>query len=49
MLVRVLLGVVVGLLLAWFALLIALALSRPKGASLREAGRLLTDVLVPRH
>jgi hypothetical protein len=30
MLVRVLLGVVVRLLLAWFALLIALALSRPK-------------------
>ena len=45
MLVRLLLVVGAGLLVAWLALLITLALARPKGELLKEALRLLPDVL----
>lgn len=40
-----LIGVVVTLLVAWLALIIALAIVRPRGGLLREAIRLLPDVL----
>lgn len=40
-----LLGVAAGLLVAWLALLAALLLARPRGALLREAPRLLPDLL----
>ncbi|MEV5717722.1 DUF1232 domain-containing protein [Amycolatopsis mediterranei] len=40
-----LIGVAVALLLAWAALLVALVLVRPRGGLLREALRLLPDVL----
>ena len=40
-----LLGVVAGLLLAWLALLVALGLARPRGGLLREALRMLPDLL----
>ncbi|MGH3877016.1 MAG: YkvA family protein [Actinophytocola sp.] len=38
-------GVVVALLVAWLALVVALVLVRPRGGVLREALRLLPDVL----
>ncbi len=40
-----LIGVGTALLLAWLALLVALVLARPRGALLREALRLLPDML----
>jgi uncharacterized membrane protein YkvA (DUF1232 family) len=40
-----LIGVVGALLLAWLALVIALAILRPRGGLLREALRILPDVL----
>ena len=40
-----LIGVVGALLLAWLALVIALAILRPRGRLLREALRILPDVL----
>jgi uncharacterized membrane protein YkvA (DUF1232 family) len=45
MLVRLLIGVGAALLLAWLALLITLALAGPKGGLLKEALRLLPDLL----
>ena len=45
MLVRMLLGIGAALLIAWLALLIALARTRPKGGLLKEALRLLPDLL----
>jgi uncharacterized membrane protein YkvA (DUF1232 family) len=41
----ILIGVGAGLLLAWLALLVALALARPRGDLLMEAVRLLPDVI----
>jgi uncharacterized membrane protein YkvA (DUF1232 family) len=45
-----LIGVGIALLVSWLALIIALAIARPRGGLLREALRLLPDVLllVPR-
>ena len=43
--VRLLISIAVALLVAWLALLLALALVRPRGGLLREALRLLPDVL----
>ena len=40
-----LLGVAAGLLLAWVALVVALVIARPRGGLLREAVRLLPDLL----
>ena len=40
-----LIGVVGALLLAWLALVIAVAILRPRGGLLREALRILPDVL----
>jgi uncharacterized membrane protein YkvA (DUF1232 family) len=40
-----LLGIAAGLLLAWVALIAALVIMRPRGGLLREAVRLLPDVL----
>jgi hypothetical protein len=40
-----LLGIAAALLLAWIALVIGLVTARPKGGLLREALRLLPDVL----
>lgn len=40
-----LLGIAAGLLLAWLALFVALVIVRPRGGLLREALRLLPDVL----
>jgi uncharacterized membrane protein YkvA (DUF1232 family) len=40
-----LLGVAAGLVLAWLALLVALIIARPRGGLLREALRLLPDLL----
>lgn len=40
-----LIGLAVGLLLAWVALIVALIIVRPRGGRLREAMRLLPDVL----
>src|SRR6266516_1206658 len=45
MLMRVLLGIGAALVLAWVALLITLLLARPKGSVLKEALRLLPDLL----
>jgi uncharacterized membrane protein YkvA (DUF1232 family) len=45
MLLDVLLGIGAALVLAWLALLLALLLARPKGSLLKEALRLLPDVL----
>jgi uncharacterized membrane protein YkvA (DUF1232 family) len=42
---HLLLGVGSGLLVVWLALMVALALARPKDVSLREAFRLLPDTL----
>jgi hypothetical protein len=39
------LGVAAGLVLAWLALLVALIIARPRGGLLREALRLLPDLL----
>jgi len=43
--VRILVGVGAGLLLGWLALLAALVTARPKGSLLKEALRVLPDVL----
>ena len=40
-----LLGILAALLLAWLALVVALIIVRPRGGLLREALRLLPDVL----
>ena len=45
MLLRVLLGAGAAILLSWLALLVALLVVRPRGSLLREALRLLPDVL----
>jgi uncharacterized membrane protein YkvA (DUF1232 family) len=45
MLLRVLLGAGAAILLSWLALLVALLVLRPRGSLLREALRLLPDVL----
>jgi uncharacterized membrane protein YkvA (DUF1232 family) len=45
MLVRLLIGVGAALLIAWLALLVALAVARPKAGLLKEAIRLLPDLL----
>jgi uncharacterized membrane protein YkvA (DUF1232 family) len=45
MLVRLLIGIGAALLLVWLALLTALAVARPKGGLLKEALRLLPDLL----
>ena len=42
---RVALGLGVGLLVAWLAMLAALAVSRPEGTTLAEAARLLPDLV----
>lgn len=42
---RILLGVGAGLLVAWLALLAALAVARPEGATLTDAVRLLPDLV----
>jgi uncharacterized membrane protein YkvA (DUF1232 family) len=42
---RILLGAAAALLACWVALIVALVLVRPKGALLREAVRLLPDLL----
>jgi uncharacterized membrane protein YkvA (DUF1232 family) len=42
---QVLIGIALGLLLCWLALLAALAITRPKGNLLTEAVRLLPDLL----
>lgn len=41
----IVIGVAVGLVLAWVALVLALVIVRPRGGLLREALRLLPDVL----
>jgi hypothetical protein len=38
-------GIAAALVLAWVALIVALAILRPPGGLLREAGRILPDVL----
>jgi uncharacterized membrane protein YkvA (DUF1232 family) len=45
MLIRLLIGIGAALLIVWLALLIALAIARPKGGLLKEALRLLPDLL----
>jgi uncharacterized membrane protein YkvA (DUF1232 family) len=42
---QTLIGVAAALLLAWIALLVALLIAKPKGSLLKEAMRLLPDVL----
>ena len=42
---RVALGLGVGLLVAWLAMLLALALARPEGTTLADAARLLPDLV----
>jgi uncharacterized membrane protein YkvA (DUF1232 family) len=42
---NLLLGLAAGLLLAWVTLIVALLITRPRGGLLREALRLLPDVL----
>jgi uncharacterized membrane protein YkvA (DUF1232 family) len=42
---QILIGIAVGLLAAWAALVVALLLARPKGSLLTEALRLLPDLL----
>ena len=44
-LLKALIGIGVGLLLAWLALVIVLLLVRPKGSLLKEAMRILPDTL----
>lgn len=41
---RIVVGALAGLLLAWLVLLLALLVARPKGGLLKEALRLLPDV-----
>lgn len=43
--VRIVVGVGAGLLVAWVALLVALAAARPQGATLTDAVRLLPDLV----
>jgi uncharacterized membrane protein YkvA (DUF1232 family) len=43
--VRVVLGAVLGLLVAWVALLVALVVARPQGATLSDAARALPDLI----
>lgn len=45
MVLRIVVGVLTGLLLAWLVLLVALLVARPKGGLLKEALRLLPDVI----
>jgi uncharacterized membrane protein YkvA (DUF1232 family) len=45
MLVRILIGIAAGLLLSWVALVIALALARPRGGLLVEAVRIVPDAV----
>lgn len=45
MVLRIVVGVLAGLLLAWLVLLVALLVARPKGGLLKEALRLLPDVI----
>jgi uncharacterized membrane protein YkvA (DUF1232 family) len=45
MVFRALIGAGVALLAAWVVLIVAIAVGRPKGSALREALRLLPDVL----
>ena len=42
---RLLVGLGAGLLVAWLALLVGLALARPEGATLGDAARLLPDLI----
>jgi uncharacterized membrane protein YkvA (DUF1232 family) len=43
--VRLVIGIVLGLLVAWAAMLIALAVARPQGATLTDAVRALPDLI----
>lgn len=43
--VRLVIGVGLGLLVVWLAILVALALARPEGATLADAARLLPDLV----
>jgi uncharacterized membrane protein YkvA (DUF1232 family) len=43
--VRLLVGIVLGLLVAWLAMLLALAVTRPQGATLTDAVRALPDLI----
>jgi len=45
MVARIVVGALAGLLLAWLVLLLALLVARPKGGLLKEALRLLPDVI----
>ncbi|MGI8612717.1 MAG: YkvA family protein [Nocardioidaceae bacterium] len=45
MVLRIVVGALAGLLLAWLVLLLALLVARPKGGLLKEALRLLPDVI----
>jgi len=45
MVLRIVVGALTGLLLAWLVLLLALLVARPKGGLLKEALRLLPDVI----
>ena len=42
---RILVSILIGLVVAWLALIVALVVARPKGALLKEALRLLPDTL----
>ena len=42
---RIVIGLGAGLLVAWLALLVALAVARPQGATLTDAVRLLPDLI----
>jgi uncharacterized membrane protein YkvA (DUF1232 family) len=43
--VRLVIGIVLGLLVAWAAMLIVLAVARPQGATLTDAVRTLPDLI----
>jgi uncharacterized membrane protein YkvA (DUF1232 family) len=43
--VRLVIGIGAGLLVAWLAMLLALAVARPQGATLTDAVRLLPDLI----
>jgi uncharacterized membrane protein YkvA (DUF1232 family) len=43
--VRLLVGIVLGLLVAWVAMIVALAVARPQGATLTDAVRALPDLI----
>lgn len=45
MVLRIVVGALAGLLLAWLVLLLTLLVARPKGGMLKEALRLLPDVI----